>query len=55
MNPARSLAPALISQRLDFLWLYLVAPVLGAILAVVGCRCVQEKGCCTPATQETCS
>ncbi len=56
MNPARSLAPALIAQRLDSLWLYLAAPVLGAILAVVGCRCVQDKGCCcTPATQETCS
>ena len=29
MNPARSLAPALVSGNLHALWLYLVAPVLG--------------------------
>jgi MIP family channel proteins len=46
MNPARSLAPALVSLRLDSLWIYLTAPVLGALASVVGCRCVQEKGCC---------
>jgi aquaporin NIP len=34
MNPARSLAPALVSFRLEHLWLYLVAPCLGACLAV---------------------
>jgi aquaporin Z len=34
MNPARSLAPALVSGRLDALWIYLVAPVIGAALAV---------------------
>ena len=33
MNPARSIAPALISGDLDFLWLYVVAPILGAIFA----------------------
>ncbi len=47
MNPARSFAPALISQHLSGLWIYLVAPVTGAMLAVVGCRCVREKGCCS--------
>jgi aquaporin Z len=46
MNPARSLAPALVSGHLRPLWIYLVAPVLGAYLGVWGCRCVQEKGCC---------
>ncbi len=30
MNPFRSLAPALVSGNLHALWLYLVAPVLGA-------------------------
>jgi aquaporin Z len=49
MNPARSLAPALIAFHLDHLWLYLTAPVLGAAAAVVACRCVQEKGCCCKA------
>lgn len=46
MNPARSLAPALVSLHLEHLWLYLVAPVIGACLAVPACRCVREKGCC---------
>lgn len=34
MNPARSLAPALVSGNLYALWVYLTAPVLGAALAV---------------------
>ncbi len=34
MNPARSLAPALISGQTQHLWIYLTAPVLGAALAV---------------------
>jgi aquaporin NIP len=46
MNPARSLAPALVSLRLDSLWVYLTAPVLGACAGVMACRCVQEPGCC---------
>jgi len=46
MNPARSLGPALVSGRLGELWIYLVAPTLGAMTAVVGCRCVQADGCC---------
>ena len=49
MNPARSLAPALISGNLSALWIYLVAPVLGAALGVIGCRCVRERGCCSGA------
>ncbi len=34
MNPFRSLAPAIISGNLQSIWIYLTAPVLGAILAV---------------------
>ncbi len=34
MNPVRSLAPALVSGHLEHLWLYIVAPVTGAGLAV---------------------
>jgi len=49
MNPARSLAPALVSGHLSGLWIYLVAPVLGATLGVMGCRCVRERGCCSAA------
>ena len=49
MNPARSLGPALVSGQLASLWLYLVAPVLGAAVGMLGCRCVRERGCCTRA------
>jgi len=55
MNPARSLAPAVISQHLASLWIYLAAPVLGALLAVVGCRCVREEGCCSSRSPATTS
>jgi aquaporin NIP len=47
MNPARSIGPALVSGRLDSLWIYLVAPVLGAAVAVPGCWGVQKPGCCS--------
>ncbi len=47
MNPARSLGPALVAGQLGGLWVYLTAPVVGAALAVLACRCVREEGCCT--------
>jgi MIP family channel proteins len=34
MNPARSLAPAMVSGQLGAVWVYLIAPVLGAAIAV---------------------
>jgi aquaporin Z len=34
MNPARSLAPAIVSGHLEHLWIYLVAPVLGVLVAI---------------------
>lgn len=34
MNPARSLAPALWSGHLEYLWIYITAPFIGAIAAV---------------------
>jgi aquaporin NIP len=46
MNPARSLGPALVSGHLDDLWVYLVAPVAGAVVAVIVCRCSQADDCC---------
>ena len=54
MNPARSLAPALVSLRLEGLWLYLTAPALGACAGVLACRCVQEPGCCRGTPKEAC-
>jgi aquaporin NIP len=46
MNPARSLAPALVSGRFGSLWIYLVAPVVGACLAIPACRSVRDGDCC---------
>jgi aquaporin Z len=51
MNPARSLAPALVSGRVQQVWIYLIAPVAGAFVGVLGCRCVRETGCCRQASQ----
>jgi len=49
MNPARSLGPAIVSGHLESLWIYLLAPTIGTILAVPSCRCVQNSSCCTSA------
>ncbi len=46
MNPARSLGPAFVSGHLENLWLYLTAPFIGAILAVLSCRLVKGDDCC---------
>ena len=53
MNPARSLAPALVSMHLEHLWLYLLAPPLGAAAAMFACRCIREEGCCVQPEAET--
>src|SRR4030095_2808551 len=42
MNPARSLAPAAVSGRVEHLWAYLVAPTLGALMAVAAARLVED-------------
>lgn len=41
MNPARSLAPALASMRLEYLWIYLAAPFIGSSLAVAAFHLVR--------------
>jgi aquaporin NIP len=46
MNPARSLAPALVSGGLSHLWIYLTAPFAGAALAIAACRGCQQPECC---------
>ncbi len=46
MNPIRSIAPALISGHLEHLWLYILAPILGALLAVISCKLVKDDSCC---------
>jgi aquaporin Z len=47
MNPARSLGPALVSGHLESLWLYLLAPTLGALAAVKLCCLMDPGNCCT--------
>jgi aquaporin Z len=54
MNPARSLAPAMVSGHVENLLLYLTAPVVGAALAVVACICIRGKGCCSRNAVEGC-
>jgi len=46
MNPARSIAPAVVSGKLTSLWLYILAPIIGALLAVVSCKWVKYDQCC---------
>ena len=41
MNPARSLAPAVVSGDLRDVWIYLAAPVCGALAGVIIFRCLQ--------------
>jgi aquaporin Z len=43
MNPARSLAPAVLAHRLDHLWIYLVATTFGAVLAAPVFQLLQQK------------
>lgn len=47
MNPARSIAPAVVSGHLQSLWIYILAPVAGAALAVPACCAFREPGCCS--------
>jgi len=54
MNPARSLAPALVSMRLENLWVYLLAPIMGACASVVVCGCIQAPGCCGQTSEGSC-
>ncbi|MEZ0259311.1 MAG: aquaporin, partial [Chthoniobacter sp.] len=53
MNPIRSLAPALVSGHLEHLWVYLLGPVLGALIAVPTCCLVRADDCCQPVSQTT--
>jgi len=43
MNPARSLAPALVSGHLTHLWLYIIATTLGASASVFAVRLIKDS------------
>jgi aquaporin NIP len=42
MNPARSIAPAVVSGHLEHLWIYIVATILGAVLASLVYKTIHE-------------
>jgi len=42
MNPVRSFAPAIVSGHLEHLWIYLLAPVIGAVAAVIVWQFLKE-------------
>jgi aquaporin Z len=44
MNPIRSLAPAITSGHVEHLWVYMIAPTLGAILAIFSWMALRQKG-----------
>jgi len=43
MNPARSFSPAVVSGHYEHLWIYLTAPVAGAMLAVPAWNILKDK------------
>lgn len=52
MNPARSVSPAVMSGHPEHLWIYLVGPVMGALIAVPICCVVRGPICCCDKTSE---
>ena len=42
-NPARSLGPAVISGQWDGLWIYIIGPLAGALLASLACSLLAKR------------
>lgn len=43
MNPARSFGPAIVAGDLHAVWLYLVAPLLGAAIGALTYQFIREE------------
>jgi len=43
MNPVRSLAPALVSDRLSDVWIYLIAPPIGALVGAAAYQLIRGE------------
>ena len=43
MNPARSISPAIVSGNISELWIYITAPIIGAVLASLTWNIMKEK------------
>lgn len=43
MNPIRSLAPAIVSGHTEHLWIYILAPITGALMGVMSWKVLKSK------------
>jgi len=55
MNPARSVAPAVVSMHLDHVWIYIVAPLAGALVAGPLWHFICSPPCGAPGDNGRCS
>ncbi|MEM7008272.1 MAG: aquaporin, partial [Thermodesulfobacteriota bacterium] len=42
MNPARSIAPAIVTMDLSNLWIYIAGPIIGAAISVIAFRVIHK-------------
>jgi aquaporin Z len=52
MNPARSIGPALMSGQTQHLWLYIAAPLIGALLAIPATAVLRPTGSVPEAVED---
>jgi len=43
MNPARSIGPAIFAQNLEHLWIYILAPIIGGVLAIGSWKLIRNQ------------
>ncbi len=55
MNPARSLAPAAVMMHVEHVWIYIVAPIAGALASVPLYRCIHSSPSCSSGDTGECS